>query len=118
MDKCQYQSEINRLKRLLDGNGEKGIAVQVTIINEKIRKMENSLLQLSENDKNVMTSISAFSKYVNTAEILEAEREKVRSIEEKRSAERVKERKAMVKFAIAQFLVVISLVVTIILTNG
>lgn len=118
MDKCKYESEVKRLKNLLDGNGERGIKIQISEINGKIKDMEHSMMQLSENDKEIMTSVSAFSKYINTSEILDAERQRVRKQEEKMSYERIKERKAMVKFAIAQLLVVVSLVVTIILTNG
>jgi len=101
---CKFEREIERIILLLDGNGKEGIVRDIVEIRKEQKNMCTNMVELREISNAQAKSISGFSKYISTQEVLDSYR-----------AEKRKEKRQIIRFMIAQSLVVIGLIVTIII---
>ena len=77
MEQCKHESTINRLVRIIDGNGKRGILQDVIVIDERVTKMEESIDKLAtaysalaRNDSNREAVRKALGKGLITASVI------------------------------------------------
>lgn len=105
MEQCKYENEIRRIAKILDGNARGGLVRDVIEIRKEQNNMCVSISELKETAELQARSISGFSQYQTSQEVLN---------EYKREHRREKRR--LTYFVIGQSIVVLGLILTVILS--
>jgi hypothetical protein len=72
MEKCIQEKEINRLSKIIEGNGQPGLLTQVAQISEKVNTIHNSIEKIEVHLGTLLdfkaetTGIRKYGRYVNT----------------------------------------------------
>ena len=102
---CPYEREIERIIRIIDGNGQEGLVRDTKEIRTKMNTMCNDIKTLCETSEAQRLAISAFNQYQNSQEIL---------TDYKREHRR--EKRQWLTLIISQSIAVVGLIVTVVLT--
>lgn len=105
MENCKYESDIKRLLRILDGNGQKGFIREFEAYKQTQKDMSEDIARLAETSKANATAVSAFQKYQSSEELLAIEKEKHR-----------RERRESRRFMIAQSIATIGILAMVLIS--
>jgi hypothetical protein len=103
MEHCQYEHEIRRIIRILDGNARGGLVRDVIEIRKEQSDMCVSISDLKETSQLQATAISGFVRYQAENQVLEDYKKEERKL-----------RRQMTYFLISQSMVIIALVLSLI----
>jgi hypothetical protein len=103
MEHCQYEHEIKRIIKLLDGNARGGLVRDVIEIRKEQNNMCVSIKDLRETSELQARAINGFVKSMAQAEALENHKKEERKI-----------RRQMTIFVISQSVAIIGLILTLI----
>lgn len=104
MEHCSKEKEIDRLTKIVAGNGGEGLVTQVGRLNQKVDDMCEDIKELIQTADLQNKAVNGFARYQASQELLE---------EYKRSERQ--QRKQMMYFTVAQSIAIIGLVLTLIL---
>ena len=104
MEHCQYENEIKRIVKLLDGNGRGGLVRDVIEIKKENDDMCVSIADLKETSQLQATAINGFVRYQAERQILDDYKKEDRKL-----------RRQMTIFVISQSVAIIGLILTLLL---
>jgi hypothetical protein len=103
MEHCQYEHEIKRIIKLLDGNSRGGLTRDVIEINKEQINMCTDIKDLKETSQLQATAINGFVRYQAENQVVEDYKKEERKL-----------RRQMTFFLITQSMAIIALVLSLI----